>query len=228
MSGSSETKTALILGASRGIGRALALDLKERGWNVIGSVRKLTEIPGVRIIQLDLNDEKSIQAASADFPPIDLLVVSGAIAGTENLLETSSEHLHHYLDTNVVGPHRAVQAFLPALRRGNKKQIVLISSMLGSNEIMFGRDMELFSGPYSITKAALNMMAVLLHNYLQKDGFTVIPIHPGWVDTDLGKLAGPGAMPISESVGGIAGVIEDLTPEKSAKFVNWKGEPMPW
>lgn len=62
----------------------------------------------------------------------DLLVVMAATGGKDDLLTTSPQQLTDYLDANVVGPHRVVLAFLDALRKGQEKKIVLISSQSGS------------------------------------------------------------------------------------------------
>lgn len=129
-----------------------------------------------------------------------------ATGGKDQLLTTSPQQLTEYLDSNITGPHRVVLAFLDALRKGHQKTIVLISSQSGSltKQVATPRG---FMGPYvgsilytiflfllslafesmtdlallykAVTKAALNMMAVQLHNELHKDGFIVVPLHPG-------------------------------------------------
>lgn len=77
------------------------------------------------------------------------------------------------------------------------------------------------------------MLAVQYHNELHKDGFTVIPIHPGWVATDMGLEAGvnpKGPQPISieTSSSGIVNVVAQLTPDKSATFFQYDGVKLPW
>jgi NAD(P)-dependent dehydrogenase (short-subunit alcohol dehydrogenase family) len=124
-----------------------------------------------------------------------------AIGSADRILSTTSSRLTEYLDANVVGPHRVVVAFLDALKKGEKKIIVLISSQSGSltRQVNATRG---FMGPYvsrifkyrlhvqqadmatthlqqAVTKAAVNMLAVQLHNELNSDGFKVIPLHPG-------------------------------------------------
>lgn len=82
----------------------------------------------------------------------------------------------------------------------------------------------------SVTKAANNMQAVQFHRELYKDGFTVVPLHPGWVKTDMGSIVneGQGALEVEESVAGMLKVIDALTPEKSGKFVQYDGQELPW
>jgi len=74
----------------------------------------------------------------------------------EKLVQTSDETLTRYLDVNVVGPHRVIRAFLPALRKGKGRKIVLISSGSGSCGIQVETGGKRgFAGPYSVSKAAL-------------------------------------------------------------------------
>jgi NAD(P)-dependent dehydrogenase (short-subunit alcohol dehydrogenase family) len=106
----------------------------------------------------------------------DTLIVNAAIGEDLKLLTTSSQELTRYLDINVLGPHRVVRAFLPALRARQTRKIVLISSTSGSNTKQIGNKGG-FSGPYSVSKAAENMLAVQFHNELHyEEGFTVVPI----------------------------------------------------
>jgi NAD(P)-dependent dehydrogenase (short-subunit alcohol dehydrogenase family) len=72
------------------------------------------------------------------------------------------------------------------------------------------------------------MLAVQLHNELSEEGFTVVPIHPGWVATDMGNISGSGGMPVAKSASGILKVIGSLKPSDSATFYNWDGSVLPW
>lgn len=77
----------------------------------------------------------------------DTLIVNAAVGHDDKMKDTDASTLHWYLDSNVVGAHRAVKALLPALRKGTKKQIVLISSTSGSLEKQVGAKIG-FMGPY--------------------------------------------------------------------------------
>ena len=74
------------------------------------------------------------------------------------------------------------------------------------------------------------MLALNLHQDLSGEGFTVIPMHPGWVDTALGNpgSAYQGAMPPAESAAGIAKVVMNAKQEDSGRFLQWNGETLPW
>lgn len=229
---STYTQTTLVAGASRGIGKGLVEHLaKDPSHLVIGTVRgssSLSDAANIKTIQLDQGVAESVTAAAKDIEPIDTLIVNGAIGLDEKLLTVSEERLQEYLNINVVGVVRIVRAFLPALRAGKLKQIVLISSTSGSITRQVNAKSG-FTGPYAVTKAATNMIAVQLHNELsESEGFTVIPVHPGWVSTDMGNSSRAGGMPVSESVEGIIKVINGLTIEKSATFYEYSGEELPW
>jgi hypothetical protein len=81
-----------------------------------------------------------------------------------------------------------------------------------------------FHGPYAVSKAALNTQAVQWHNELNGHDFTVVPLHPGWVATDMGHLAGKGAMSVQKSVEGALKITGGGKKEDGAIFFkfNWK------
>jgi len=100
---------------------------------------------------------------------------------------------------------------------------VNISTSLGSIEKNSGGGVI----SYRVSKAALNM---LTSNWaIDYPGIAFLPIHPGWVDTDMGRASGgkPPLVP-EESIKGILSVVEKATLENSGKFVQWDGKPLPW
>jgi NAD(P)-dependent dehydrogenase (short-subunit alcohol dehydrogenase family) len=223
----------LVVGASRGIGRELVHQLSQQAnQQVIASTRKpaadLADLDNIQTITLDLADPASIAQAASEVAEIDTLIINAAIGDNEQLLSTSAARLNDYLSVNVTGPLTVVQAFLPALKARKTRQIVIISSTSGSMQTQIGAKRG-FMGPYAVSKGALNMVAIQLHNELHYDeGFTVVPMHPGWVATDMGNVCGPGAMPIPTSAEGILRVVGGLTYADSAKFYNWDGSILPW
>ncbi|KAM3549351.1 hypothetical protein ARSEF4850_008900 [Beauveria asiatica] len=228
-----QPKTTLIVGASRGIGRELVQQLAQQqpDGHVIASARSAVDFggsPNVRSITLDQSSTKSISEAAFGVAALDTLIVNAAVGDDEHLLDTSDERMAEYMDVNVTGVLRIVKAFLPALKARRTRQIVLVSSTSGSLTRQVNATVG-FRGPYAVSKAALNMVAVQLHNELhQSDGFTVVPIHPGWVSTNMGRIAGDGGMPVSKSVAGIVKILDKLTPQNSATFYNYDGTTLPW
>ncbi|KAJ6469362.1 hypothetical protein C8R45DRAFT_1016802 [Mycena sanguinolenta] len=233
----------LVVGASRGIGLALVQELAVTPNTLaIGTVRSpsaaLDAIPNVKILTLDLADDDSIAKAASSIPELDTLIINAGMGMRDPVSVTSTVDLATYLDINVLGPHRAIRAFLPALRARNTRRIVAISSSSGSLTQQALPGSIGLAGCYGTSKAALNMLLVQFHNELQAEEprFTVVPIHPGWVATDMGSqpqllAMAPGAsrgMPPATSAKGILKVVDQLTPEKSATFFRFDGEKMPW
>ncbi|KAK3186810.1 hypothetical protein K4F52_004556 [Lecanicillium sp. MT-2017a] len=228
---SPSSKAVLIVGASRGIGHQLVEQLAQQpDYHITASVRSSADFgtAAVNTVQLDQSSADSVRAAAAQVKELDTLIVNAAMGDDEKLLSTSDERMAQYMDVNVTGALRVVKAFLPALRARKTRQIVLVSSTSGSlaRQVNVKRG---FVGPYAVSKAALNMVAVQLHNELHDDeGFTVVPIHPGWVATDMGSIAGDGGMAPEKSAAGIIGVVQKLKPDDSATFFNYDGTTLPW
>ncbi|KAM5363621.1 hypothetical protein ACJZ2D_011905 [Fusarium nematophilum] len=225
------TTRVLIVGASRGIGAELAKQFAMvPEHEVIATIRG--PIPpkktNIKYIRLDQTSAQSTAAAAKEIDDaIDILILNAAIGFEEYLETTSDDRLQEYLLNNVVGPHRVVREFLPALMRGSAKKVVFITSTSGSLTKQV-ESFQGFSGPYSVSKAAGNMMAVQYQNELRHRGFCVVAVHPGWVATDMGKRAGDGGIPVTESVAGLKKLILGLGKESGAKFFNYDGTPLPW
>ena len=123
---------------------------------------------------------------------------------------------------NVLGPMRVTQALLPNLSAGDRKTVVNISSRLGS---LAQNDSGGLYG-YRESKVALNMFTVSLANEFRDEGFIVVAMNPGWVQTDMG---GENAMLTPEqSVSGMRSVIEGLTLDDTGTFRAHSGGQEPW
>jgi NAD(P)-dependent dehydrogenase (short-subunit alcohol dehydrogenase family) len=222
----------LVVGASRGIGLELVKQLSSQpDTEVFATMRKPFDLSfdtsNIKVLAMDQTDASSVTAAASQVAELDTLILNAAM-GEDDLLESlSSERFSQYLDTNVIGPHRVVQAFLPALLTRSTRRIIYISSTAASLKGQVNERWGL-RGPYAISKAAGNMMAVQWHNELRDRGFTVVPLHPGWVATDMGNLGGDGAMPVEESVRAILTVVQSLIKEDSAKFLSYDGSVLQW
>lgn len=176
------SQTIAVIGASRGIGLELATQLSRTPNTVVLPTSRSSppsvELPNTKFLTLDITSDSSVTAAVSQVPALDTLIINAAIGSNDTLLSTSSSLLTSYLDSNVLGPHRVIRAFLPALRARPTKKIIIISSSSGSLTIQKGAKMG-FQGPYSVSKAAVNMLAMQYHNELAEEGFTVVVVHPG-------------------------------------------------
>lgn len=222
--------TVLITGANRGLGLEFARQYAADGWQVIGTARRPDSADdlnalGVKVLQLDVADAASVEALAATLEghSIDLLINNaGIFPRVSTLAEVDFDDVERTYAVNTVGPMRVTRALLPNLRLGSTRQVVSITSGLGSIENNTnGR----FYG-YRESKAALNMFNRSLSVELKDDGFTCVVMSPGWVQTDMG---GPNAnLKPEESITGMKKVIDSLTPEDTGTYRNWDGGTIPW
>ncbi|KAJ9618368.1 hypothetical protein H2204_013042 [Knufia peltigerae] len=223
-------KISVVIGASRGIGLELTKLLAKDPQNqVVATMRKPFDlkIPNVQVMELDQTKPDTIKRAATKVNEADTLIINAGIGEMELLTQIPSSRLLEYLDTNVVGPHRVINAFLQALRARATRRIIYISSSVGSMTMQVGNQIGI-RGPYAVSKAAGNMLVVQTHNELFQEGFTVVAIHPGWAATDMGQLAGPGAMPTLESAQHVLKVVAGLKQSDGARFFNFDGTMLPW
>lgn len=223
-------KTVLVTGANRGLGLEFARQYAAAGWQVIGTARdpeSAAELKAldVRVMQLDVADPVSVAALSEGLgdQSVDLLINNAGIMDRNgSLADADFATVERILAVNTIGPMRVTRALLPHLRRGETRQIVNITSGLGSieNNVSGG-----FYG-YRESKAALNMFTRSLAADLKSDGFTCIAMSPGWVQTDMG---GPNAnLTPEESIAGMRKVIDGLTPADSGTMWSWDSSSLAW
>ncbi|KAJ7595038.1 hypothetical protein C8J56DRAFT_455418 [Mycena floridula] len=225
----------LVVGASRGIGFALANEFDTRpGVDVIAAIRSDpvgSLSSSIQTINVDITDDVSVASVASQIPELDILIVNAGMGGPEKLLSTPVERLREYFETNTLGTHRVVQALLPALRNGKEKKIIIMSSQSGSLEKQRSPSRFGLGGPYGVSKAASNMLAVQYHNELNNqggEGFVVVPLHPGWVATDIGKRVGDGGEQPQVRAKDLVDLILKLGIDDSARFVVWDGSILPW
>jgi NAD(P)-dependent dehydrogenase (short-subunit alcohol dehydrogenase family) len=227
------SKRVLITGASRGIGLALAIVFARQEWQVFAGARRPRtpalwnaghEFPNLHPIPLDVCDDASVAAAfeavSGAVEALDVLINNAAIfpgEGSERLEELDLAWFGEAFETNVTGVARVCRAALPLLRLGERPRIVNISS--GAGSIADKHDHDYY--PYSVSKAALNMLSRAMAAEFKPEGIAVTPISPGWVRTEMG---GPNA-PLSadESAQSLCATIQNLTLRESGAFLGRDG-----
>jgi len=172
--------SVLITGASRGIGRALAVELSTRGHDVIATARNpsdLDGLPAVRRIQLDVTDQASVDAAIAVAGPVDVLVANAGVTYTSSVEALPVEDLESVFALNVGGTLRVTQALLPGMRERRQGRIVLVSSLLGRIAVPM-------RAAYASTKWALEALGETLAMEVTPYDITVTIVEPGAVDTE--------------------------------------------
>ncbi|PHX45358.1 short-chain dehydrogenase [Pseudomonas sp. NZIPFR-PS5] len=200
----STPKTALIIGASRGLGLGLVKRLTELGWEVTATVR----------------DAQKADEIKAQY---DLLFVNAGVMGPmhPNPTDATAGELGQLFLTNAVAPIRLAKRFVDQIRP-ETGVIAFMSSVLGSVTMPDAPEMAL----YKASKAALNSMTHTFVTQLADNKPTVVSMHPGWVRTAMG---GEGAdIDVETSVRGIVEQLERFAGKGGHHFVNYKGETIPW
>lgn len=225
-----ENKTALVVGASRGLGLGLAAELRRRGWSVVGTTRdaagrKRLEQVQARAETLDIDDDKAVAALRRrlDDEIFDLVFVNAGIAPPErrDAAHASRDEAAAVFLTNAVAPIRLARAFLDRVRGGNGV-VAFMSSGLGS----VTNKTDSYSDLYSASKAALNSLSRSFAASLGGKRVTVLAVAPGWVRTDMG---GPGApLSVEQSVRGIVDMIERRAGTFRHGFVDHRGQEVAW
>ena len=228
---------ALVTGANRGIGFEVCRQLAQRDYLVLLSARdaakansaakKLATAGAVEPLTLDVADAASIQRAAKEVASrhgsLDVLVNNAGINyDTWETVENAdiSGTVTETITTNLLGPWRVCQAFLPLLRKRPAARIVNVSSESGSLAKMA-------AGPpaYQVTKAALNALTRTLAGELHAAHILVNAVCPGWVATEMGGAGAPRS--VSEGAAGVvwAATLPDHGP--TGGFFR-DGKPLPW
>ena len=234
MSSASEQENVLLIGASRGLGLAIAREYVERGARVVATVRSpgrtalddLRESQGGRleIEQVDINEPDELRGlrdrlGSRVFGL--LFVVAGVTnSEAETVADVPTDEFVRLMVTNALSPMRAVET-LGALV-GLDGTIAIMSSGQGSVANNHRGGFEI----YRASKSALNQ---LMRSYAARhagDSRTLLLMAPGWVRTELG---GPGAqLTIGESVPGLVTTIAAQHGRPGLQFLDYHGRTVPW
>ena len=228
-------KTALIVGASRGLGSAIAEELLKRGWNVIGTVRegKRTKLHDLaenwkgklQIKYLDMTMPDQIEGLEVALAgqSLDLLFVNAGVSNQNGMKETigeiSTEEFVRIMVTNALSPMRVLEQLAENVRPGGV--VGVMSSGQGSiadNE-NGGNDV------YRASKAALNM---IMRSFAVRRGNdrALLLLAPGWVKTDMG---GPGAkFSVEEVIGDIVDTIVAQEGKTGLRYLDRFGKPVRW
>ncbi len=194
-------KRALITGAARGIGAAIALELAERGADVAFTYINSTEAAGELARKIEAKGRRAlaIRADSADAGEVrrsvdeaakflgglDILVNNAGVLFTGLVEEMKLEHIDKIFAVNIRGVVIASQAAIPHLKEGGR--IVTIGSCL-AERVAFEQ-----VAIYSMSKSALLSFTRGLAREMGPKGITVNLIHPGPTETDMSPPDGPGA-----------------------------------
>ena len=210
-------KTALIVGASRGIGREFVRQYLKAGWRVLATARSddalaaLREMGVAEPYRLDITRPEDIAALGRrlDGAALDIALIVSGVYGpcTGGVEAVTSEDFAQVMNANVRGPMQLIPTLLPLVEDANGVLGVL-SSRMGSIAQTTGTTGWL----YRASKAALN--SVLKITSMQTRRATCVSLHPGWVRTDMG-----GAQAAVEPSVSVAGLRDVLAQAAAARDV---------
>ena len=226
-------KTAVIIGASRGIGLGLVREHLDRGWSVTATVRtRSDELEGLRervagrltIEKLDILEpaQASTLASHLGGRRFDLLFLNAGMMTGRGLPlgEVPDGGIATLFLTNAISPIRVADTLLGCVAPGG--MVAFMSSILGS----IGSNEDGRAELYRASKAALNSLIRSFRARHAQSDFTVLAVHPGVVRTSMGGPSAP--LDIETSVKGVANVIEARWGSGGQAFVDYRNAEIPW
>ena len=229
----------LITGANRGLGLEFARQYAAEGWEVIATARnprqskeleQAAKNKNVTVQALDVASDESVKklAATLKGKAIDLLILNSAIFTRDGSKFGELNFLgwRESFETNVLGAMRVAEVLIENVAASARKQIVAISTGMGSLEALektigFGAAYQ-----YRTSKAALNMAMSILARDVRPSGISVVVFSPGWVQTDMGGANA--ALTPEQSIGGMRKVLAGEAMELTGKFLSYDGSVWPW
>jgi NAD(P)-dependent dehydrogenase (short-subunit alcohol dehydrogenase family) len=223
--------TALVLGASRGIGLEMTRQYLSDGWSVYATYRgeadrlKLRDL-GAQTLKLDVQRVEDLAGIGwqLDGERIDVAVVNAGVYGprTSSVQQPpTDEQFDLVMRTNVLAAMRLVPMLAPLLAP-TLGSLAFLSSRMGS----IAEASASYGLLYRVSKAAVNMVAKLAHTDFAPMGIRVLTLHPGWVRTDMG---GPNAdVAVEDSVAGLRRVIAQPEAFPGGGFYDWRGQSIAW
>ena len=175
-------KTALVTGASSGIGKATALALRKAGYTVFGTSRKPEnvggELDGIRFLPLELLDAESIDTLVSQLPALDVLITCAASSLMSAVENTPVSKIKELFELIVFGNLRLIQGVLPAMRAAGHGLIVNISSYAAVTPVPC-------SAIYAGAKAALHVVSNGLRQEVRPFGIRVVTVAPTFIKTPI-------------------------------------------
>ena len=224
-------RTAVVTGASRGIGSEFVVRLLDDGWKVYAGYRsdllRLELIKNHNLVcqRLDVTDNNSIsEFVKIIDNDVDLLINNAGVPDGRwrNIKEIDDEWMLEVLNINSVGPVRMVKALYDKMNHKSLTTVAMISSLMGSiDDCHSGR-----SYAYRASKTALNMLSVAMKKEAKEDNISILILHPGWVKTRMGGEHAP--VELVHSVEGMMKLINAQTLDDSGKFFQYDGVELPW
>ena len=228
----SSDKQLLLIGASCGLGFALAEEYLKRGWHVVATERDSTTSKlhdllraaqgRLEIATVDITDPDQVVALRARLASrqFDMLFVNAGIGTRGMVADISTDEFIRMMVTNALSPMRIVESF---------QDLVLPTGMIGIMSSGQGSITNNENGHYEIyrgSKTALNMLMRSFAARHSDDPRTLLLMAPGWVRTDLG---GPEArLSVEESIPNLANTMDAQAGKPGLQYLDYLGQKVPW
>jgi NAD(P)-dependent dehydrogenase (short-subunit alcohol dehydrogenase family) len=224
----------LIVGASRGLGQAMAAEFSDRGWRVLGTVRGAgTPLHGlaaerpdrVEIETLDMTDHDQMLTVRDRLSgrQFDIVFINGGIANRApeaTMAGVSTEEFVHVMVTNVLGVMRAVEAFGPMARPGG------VIGVMSSGQGSIANNANGANDVYRASKAALNQAMSSYAGRHADDGKALVLMAPGWIRTEMGGSNAP--FSVEEAMPQIVDVLIAQQGAVGLRYLDRNGRTVPW
>jgi NAD(P)-dependent dehydrogenase (short-subunit alcohol dehydrogenase family) len=224
----------LITGSNRGIGLEFVNQYANEGWNVIACCRDphsahdlqalAKQHHNINIIALDVGDFAQVDALALQLKDqkIDVLINNAGVYPASHLGDIDFDEWTTAFKINSMAPFKMIAAFTPHVAASQQKKIATLSSKMGSIDDNTSGG----SYIYRTSKVAANMVMKSVSIDLNPYGISVVTLHPGWVQTDMG---GHNALINTQtSVIGLRRVIAHLSLANSGKFIAFDGQEIAW
>jgi len=181
-------RTALVTGASRGIGLAVARGLASDGHRVVFAARSVEAVSDIATacggvaVALDVTDQASLDAALAQVGPIDILVNNAGVSDSARFVDTTDEMWDRMIAVNLTGCFRVARACVGSMIERGWGRVVLIASPAGLTGLRY-------TAPYCASKHGVVGLARAMADELAATGVTVNSVCPGFVETDMARDA---------------------------------------
>jgi NAD(P)-dependent dehydrogenase (short-subunit alcohol dehydrogenase family) len=227
-------RSVLIIGASRGLGHAMAAEFANRGWRVLGTVRGAetplhslaAERPDeVKLETLDLTDHGQTRALRDRLigQPFDLVFINAGIANhapKNTMAEVSTDEFVHVMLTNVLGVMRAVEDLGGLTRRGG------VIGVMSSGQGSIANNANGTNDVYRASKAALNQAMASYAGRHADDGRAIVLMAPGWIRTEMGGANAP--FGVEDAMPQIVDVLIAQQGAPGLRYLDRHGRTVPW
>jgi len=228
----SSNKQLLLIGASRGLGFALAEEYLKRGWHVVaterdGATSKLPELlraaqGRLEIATVDITNPDQVAALRARLASrqFDMLFVNAGIGTRDMVADISTDEFIRMMVTNALSPMRVVESL---------QDLVLPTGTIGIMSSGQGSITNNENGHYEIYRASKTALNMLMRSFAARhadDPRTLLLMAPGWVRTDLG---GPQArLSVEESIPNLVNTMDAQAGKASLQYLDYLGRKVPW